>query len=270
MLNKPVVFLIQMSPLWPISNILWLSLILLLASALTRISNLAGLGWMFFGIYWMGQPGYYLSIEDYFNAGLAIAAGLLCFYMAGIILWKRRQTKAFEWASYAAAVCGIVYFPFAEVEILKDWLISQTALITIHLLWAFSVPVSLQSWNVMALNGRTVEIILACTAIESISLFIGVIISVGAPPIRKFTALAVSTFVIYSLNVVRNAFVMAAYGQGWFGDDSFMVAHNLIAKAGSTVALLAIAYFVFTLLPELLNLMESLGSELKNPWRDRS
>jgi archaeosortase A (PGF-CTERM-specific) len=122
----------------------------------------------------------------------------------------------------------------------------------------------------MALNGRTVEIILACTAIESISLFIGVIISVGAPPIRKFTALAVSTFVIYSLNVVRNAFVMAAYGQGWFGDDSFMVAHNLIAKAGSTVALLAIAYFVFTLLPELLNLMESLGSELKNPWRDRS
>jgi exosortase/archaeosortase len=49
-----------------------------------------------------------------------------------------------------------------------------------------------------------------------------------------------------------------------------MVAHNLIAKAGSTVALLAIAYFVFTLLPELLNLMESLGSELKNPWRDRS
>jgi archaeosortase A (PGF-CTERM-specific) len=80
----------------------------------------------------------------------------------------------------------------------------------------------------------------------------------------------VSTFVIYSLNVVRNAFVMAAYGQGWFGDDSFMVAHNLIAKAGSTVALLAIAYFVFTLLPELLNLMESLGSELKNPWRDRS
>lgn len=259
-----------MSPLWPISNILWLSLILLLASALTRISHLAGLGWTLFGIYWMGQPGYYLSIEDYFNAGLAIAAGLLCLYMAGIILWKRRQTKAFEWASYAAAVCGIVYFPFVEIEILKDWLISQTALITVHLLWALSVPVSLQSWNVMALNGRTVEIILACTAIESISLFIGVIVSVGASPVRKFTALGVSTLVIYSLNVVRNAFVMASYGQGWFGDDSFMVGHNIIAKAGSTVALLAIAYFVFTILPELLDLIESLGSELKNPWRDRS
>ncbi len=270
MLNKPVVLLISMSPLWPISNILWLSLIFLLASALTKIGNLAGPGWMLFGIYWMGQPGYYLSIGDYFNAGLTIAAGLLCVYMAGIILSKRCQTKAFQWASYAAAVCGIVYFPFAQVEILKDWLISQTALITIHLLWAFSVPASLQSWNVMALNGRSVEIILACTAIESIALFVGVIISVKAPPLRKFTALAVSTIVIYSLNIVRNAFVMAAYGQGWFGDDSFMVAHNIIAKAGSTVALLAIAYFVFTLLPELLNLIDSLGSELKNPRRGRS
>lgn len=270
MLNKPVVFLIQMSPLWPISNILWLSLILLLASALTRMSNLSALGWMSFGVYWMGQPGYYLSIEDYFNAGLAIAAGLLCLYVAGIILWRRRQTEAFLWASYAAAVCGIVYFPFVEVEVLKNWLISQTALITVHLLWAFSIPAYLQSWNVLALNGRTVEIILACTAIESISMFIGVIASVNAPTLRKFTALGVSTLVIYSLNVVRNAFVMAAYGQGWFGDDSFVVAHNLIAKAGSTVALLAIAYFVFTILPELLNLMESLGAELKNPWRGKS
>jgi archaeosortase A len=122
----------------------------------------------------------------------------------------------------------------------------------------------------MVLNGRSVEIILACTAIESIALFAGVIISVRASLHRKIAALAVSTFAIYSLNIIRNAFVMAAYGESWFGDDSFAVAHNIIAKAGSIVALLAIAYLVFALLPELLSVIESLGSDLKNQWRGGS
>jgi archaeosortase A (PGF-CTERM-specific) len=268
MLNKPVVFLSPMSPLWMLSNILWLSLILLLASALAKISSLAGLGWILFGIYWMGQPGYYLSIEDYFNAILTVAAGFLCIYVAWIMLFKRCQTRACKWASFAASVCGIVYFPFAEVEVLRTWLIGETTLITVLFLQTFSVPASLQSWNVMALNGRSVEIILACTAIESIALFIGVILSVQAPPARKFAALALSTLIIYSLNIVRNAFVMAAYGEGWFGDDSFFVAHNIIAKAGSTLALLIIAYFIFSILPELLALIDELGGELMHPRRD--
>lgn len=258
-----------MNLLW-LTNALWLSLILLLASALTRTSTLAGLGWILFGIYWMGEPVYYISIEDYFNAGLSVAAGLLCIYMAWIILSRGCLTRACNWAGYASAVCGIVYFPFAEVEPLKDWLIGQTAFITVQLLWAFSVPVSLESWNVIVLNGRSVEIILACTAIESIALFIGVILSVQAPLLRKFTALAASTAVIYSLNIVRNAFVMVAFGQEWFGADSFMVAHNIIAKAGSTAALLIIAYFVLSILPELLVLIDELGTELKGPWRAKA
>ncbi len=56
-----------------------------------------------------------------------------------------------------------------------------------------------------------------------------------------------------------------AYGDGWFGDDSFYVAHNVIAKAGSMVALLAVAYVVLTVLPELLNIMDELAWEIKRP-----
>ena len=37
------------------------------------------------------------------------------------------------------------------------------------------------AWNKIALDGYQVEIILACTAIESIALFIGLIASVNAP-----------------------------------------------------------------------------------------
>lgn len=216
----------------------------------------------------MGQPGHYLIIEDYFNAIITATAGVLCIYIAWVLLFKGRQTNACIWASFAASVCGIVYFPFAEIEVLRTWLIGQTTLITVFFLQAFSVPVTLQSWNVMVLNGKSVEIILACTAIESIALFIGVILSVPASPLRKFSALALSTLVIYSLNILRNAFVMAAYGDEWFGNDSFFIAHNVIAKAGSTLALLVIAYTIFAILPELLALIDELGGELMHPRRD--
>lgn len=257
-----------MTPAWLISNILWISLFLLLASALSGKNRLASPGWALFGIYWVSQPAHYIAIEDYFNAALAFAAGLFCFYLAWIILTKGYKSQACTWASYAAAICGIIYFPFAEIEVLQDWLIGFTTLITAKTLNAFSVPVVMESWNTLILNGRTVEIILACTAIESIALFAGVIISVQAPPGRRAAALLASTLAIYVLNVVRNSFVLMAYGWDWFGSDSFHVAHNIIAKAGSTVALLAIAYLVFALLPELLAVIDELAAEIKHPGGD--
>jgi len=76
-------------------------------------------------------------------------------------------------------------------------------------------------------------------------------------------ALAASTFSIYILNILRNGFVLMAYGWSWFGRDSFEIAHNLIAKIGSTLALLAISYLVFMLLPELLSLIDELAAEVK-------
>jgi archaeosortase A (PGF-CTERM-specific) len=257
-----------MTPAWLISNVLWISLILLLASALTEKSRLAGLGWALFGLYWLMQPFHYLAIEDYFNAFLVVAAGFFCFYLAWIVLAKGCRTGACNWAAYAAAVCGMIYFPFAEIESLQTWLIGFTTMITAQTLNAFSVPVSLDEWNMLSLNGRSVEIILACTAIESIALFAGVIISVNAPMSRRLTALLISTLTIYLLNIVRNSFVLMAYGWDWFGSDSFYLAHNVIAKAGSTLALLAIAYLVFLLLPELLEVIDDLAAEIKHPGGD--
>ena len=254
-----------MTPAWLMPNILWMSLLFLLVSALMKISHIAALGWAFFGIYWLGQPMHYIAIADYFNAFLVLFAAISCFYMAYIISKKGFQSRAFIWASYAAAICGIIYFPFAEIQPLEDWLIEITATITAKVLAILSVPVIHESWNTLTLNGRSVEIILACTAIESIALFAGVILSVKAPAKRRFVALAASTIIIYLLNIVRNGFVLVAYGWGWFGDDSFYMAHNVIAKFGSIMALLAVAYLIFLLLPELLTTMDDLFGEIKHP-----
>ena len=48
--------------------------------------------------------------------------------------------------------------------------------------------------------------------------------------------------VIYILNIIRDAFVIVAYGYQWFGPSSFEIAHHTIAKIGSGIALFVIAY----------------------------
>lgn len=253
---------------WPASYLLWISLLLLLASALTKKNLIALPGWALFGVFWLGKPGEYLAINDYFNAILFSAAGLMCFYMAWILGKRSGPSKAQLWASYAAAVCGMVYFPFAEIEPLREALIGFTTLMTVQALQALSVPVMMPDWNIMTLNGRSVEIVLACTAIESIALFAGLIISVRAPAFRKAAALVGSTISIYVLNIVRNGFVIMAYGWSWFGSESFEVAHNMIAKIGSAAALLLISYLIFLLLPELLSIIDELAADIRHSRGD--
>jgi exosortase/archaeosortase len=59
-----------------------------------------------------------------------------------------------------------------------------------------------------------------------------------------------------------------AYGEQWFGADSFVIAHNYIAKAGSGIALFLISYTVLRILPELLGMLDGLwiifSSELRS------
>ena len=246
-----------------LSSLLWICLGLLLASALTRSSRAASLGWGLFSIFWLGKVDHYLKIQDYVNVALFFIASLLCLYMAWIVKERSLSCKPCYWASYAAAVCGLIYFPFALIPFLQTGLIAFTTSITAGILQFLSVPVVLESWNTMSLNGRSVQIILACTAIESIALFAGLILSVQAPLRRKMAALAASTLSIYSLNIIRNGFVIMAYGWSWFGENSFDIAHNLIAKIGSAAALLAVSYLVFLLLPELLSIIDELAAEIK-------
>ncbi|MCW3142179.1 MAG: archaeosortase A, partial [Methanophagales archaeon] len=105
---------------------------------------------------------------------------------------------------------------------------------------------------------KPIEIILACTAIQSMVLFIGLIFAVNAPMRRKLKAFFVSVPVIYGLNILRNVFVASAYFGQWFGSplESFYIAHGVIARMGAMIALIVIAYAVFMILPEALDLVE--------------
>ncbi|MHC1756088.1 MAG: archaeosortase A [Methanosarcina sp.] len=270
-----------------IESVLWLAVGLMIASSVIprtlRIRKLVGgIGWGVFSIHWGYQPLHYIETLDYANAVLTFVFALFCLLVAYImfreyregplVLTKNREVMHSEVSAQiegdslditsmltsASALGALVYFPFANFSSLNTWIIGNVTSQVIWVLQYFEIPAYMKAWNTITLNGYTVEIILACTAIESIALFMGLIGAVKAPLNRLVTAFIVSVPVIYVLNLIRDIFVVVAYGEQWFGTDSFIIAHNYIAKAGSGIALFAISYTVLKVLPELLAMIDGL------------
>lgn len=283
-----------------IESILWLAVGLMVASSViprtSRVRKLVGgIGWGVFSIHWSYQPFHYLKIMDYANVLLTIVVALFCLLVAYIMFLEYRkgplkimnnkevlhskfsdQGKAdsldiTSMLTSASALGALVYFPFANFAFLNTWIIGGVTSQVIWVLHYLEIPAYMKAWNMISLNGYTVEIILACTAIESIALFMGLIGAVRAPISRMAMAFIVSVPVIYVLNLIRDIFVVVAYGEQWFGADSFIIAHNYIAKAGSGIALFIISYAVLQILPELFGMIDGLwvilSKELKSLLR---
>lgn len=270
-----------------IENVLWLAVGLMIASSAIprtlRIRKLiGGIGWGVFSIHWGYQPLHYIEIQDYANVGLTFLFALFCLLLGSIMLQEYRKGPLIlkndkevmhlavssttegnplditSMLTSASAIGALVYFPFANFPSLNTWIIGNVTSQVTWFLQYFGFPAYMKSWNTITLNGYTVEIILACTAIESIALFIGLIGSVRAPLSRLIPAFVISVPVIYVLNLIRDIFVVIAYGEQWFGTDSFIIAHNYIAKAGSGIALFLISYAVLKILPELFGMIDGL------------
>lgn len=253
-----------------IEYVLWIAVALLTIAALVpkgyKIHKvIGGLGWGVFSIHWAYQPLHYIEIGDLVNVGLTISLSMFCIFLAYTMI-KEYSTgydngssiDVTSMATTATAIGSLFYFPFAHMPALNTWII---ATVTNNVMWVFEVlniPAQLIEWDLISLNGYKVRIILACTAIESIAMFSGLISSVKAPTKRLTAAFMLSVPVIYALNIARDVFVIVAYGEQWFGPESFEIAHHMIAKIGSGIALFVIAYAVLRILPELLDLIEGL------------
>lgn len=163
----------------------------------------------------------------------------------------------------AAAIAFVIYAPFAFIAPLGDWLIGVVVGQLAWLLAAIGFPVSLWAWNIFIHNGFRVEIILACTGIQSIAIMLGVAFAVPSTLRQKVLAFLFVVPVIWVLNLLRNVFVIVAYTDQWFpylpqiagngelGYESFFWAHNVLAELGALVALILIAWALFRLIPEL-------------------
>lgn len=271
------------------SPILWLALGLLVAASVVRgpeaRRSLSAAGWGSFAPFWGYMAlfffGYVGGVEarmDPVDGGLSLVMVLFCLFVMVKIL--RGGSPALQKLTRATAFVGLVYFPFTEIPLLREALIGFTDWFTVAVLGLFGIPASYSSpylWvrtynPTIAPDGiPMVEIILACTAIESIALFGGVILAVGENRRRMALAALATLPSIYLLNLIRNMFVTAAYAYNWYGDahESFETAHTAMAKVGSTIALIALAYILFRILPETAKFVHEVVREFMPNWRRR-
>ena len=239
------------------------------------------LGWTSLAVYCYAEVSYYLNEGEYFDASLALV--FLAFSLLLAILMMKPKSMAGEGdddllftITQIALLAAVFYFPFSEILHLETLLIYLTTIITATGLNLFNFGVyTVYPSSIYTMNSyfhevykyAPVEIILACTAIQSMALFTGLVFGVNASIKikRKFKAFFVSVPTIYLLNIVRNVFVTAAYYEQWFGSpiQSFYVAHDIIGRIFVMISLFVLAYAVFVILPEVLDVIADFFSVLK-------
>ncbi len=246
--------------------IVFSAVVLMLTFVITRKRFIGCIGWILFGIVWLLKVPGYISFVDYFNTTLMILACVF-FVVLGLTILKSNNINVFTDVTAFSALSALLYFPFAINPWLKGNLINMVTDQTIALGNLLGFKLQKLAYNMIVLNDKRVEIILACTGIESMALFAGATLGIRADFSRKVKAFLISVPIIYILNLFRNVFVVAAYGNEWFGENSFYIAHHVICKILATIALILISLAVFKILPELADLIYSLKDEIVEVWK---
>jgi len=233
------------------------SLIFLGMGFLIKKERIAGklkiVGWILFAFYWSTKTNsLYFDVDgDIVNAFLCVAGIYVLFYIAyheWLSLRKNKQIKCLNWAAGAAAIAGLIYFGVEKTP-LASWLIDVVAVQSGWLLNVFIGNVEVYQASIYHEGIFIVNIIFACTAIQSMVLFVGLILPLKNVNVkRKFYGLTMTVVPIYFLNLIRNASVAFLVKDN---PDFFFMAHNVIGKGGSLIALVVLLLIVIKVLPEL-------------------
>lgn len=176
--------------------------------------------------------------------------------------------------TYAAAIAGIIYAPFAMFTALGNWLIS---VVVFCIRWVFDLigfQYTMAAWDmfesVWVIPGQTYgymdQIILGCTGITAIAILLGVIALTKTSWKQKIGLTLLVLVPIFIINIFRNVFVIMAYFGQWFpwfedvfshptipGYASFFWSHNVICEGAAFLLILLIAYLLFRSSPGLIS-----------------
>ncbi|MFB6293643.1 MAG: archaeosortase A [Halonotius sp.] len=253
-------------------------------------TTIATVAWVGFGLFWLNSvPFWAFEHQSYVEAILALAGVPACFYAARELYGGR--TSLFI-LSRAIAVMGFIYLPFETIPAIsvgglslpapRQYLIQITTAITGWLISLAGYSPELiangagypSTYRWVLENGHIydVSIVLACTGLGSIAIFGGLIAAVRAPLDRKLRGLAIAVPIIFTLNVMRTAFISIVTGNQlmhWFPNVvmflfgatdpyrvSFLISDRILSQVGAVIALIAITYLVARQLPELLTVLE--------------
>ena len=110
--------------------------------------------------------------------------------------------------SRAAAVAFLIYAPFEYIPAFGDWLITIVVGQVVFILDTVGHTVTLTDWNIISRNNLRVEIILACTGIQSIAIMLGVAAAVSTTLRQKVVAFLLVAPTIYILKYATSLLFM--------------------------------------------------------------
>jgi archaeosortase A (PGF-CTERM-specific) len=252
-------------------------------------------GWVAFGLFWLSLIHYFGIEQRSVIEGVGSVVAVPLSLYIGYVLAKGRDSLFV--LSRAVALMGLTYLPFVAIPVLRQTLIEIVTDQTEFLMNLLGFqPEVVDGLTIQSLSGETYQIadktqpydstfafynsdvpitytiLIACTGIGSIAIFVGLIGAVSAPFDRKLRALAVSIPVIYALNLVRNVFIGVTFGNQmthFFPEVvmsvfslqdplmvSYIVSDRIMAQSASVVALVIITWLVVRELPEVLLIIE--------------
>lgn len=241
-----------------------------------RHRALAGIaGWGCMALYLFAELPYYFSVNNFFYPTLALLSVPFVWVTARLLLAGDRNVI---YLTRAAAVASLIYIPFGYTD-LGAWLIGVVVGQIGWWLAVLGVDYTMVDWNMFARNGFRIEIILACTGIQSMAIMLGVAAAVPTDLRQKVLSFLLIVPVIYVLNIFRNVYVILAYTGQWYqflpeiasngeyGYESFFWAHNVFCEIGALVALVAIAYLLFLVIPALGKMVDALYQTYRDEFR---
>lgn len=272
------------------------------------VSRLAQVGWILVGFYFFNDSSYYFEINDLVLTVMTACA--LPMAVALVIAEGRSLTErdraALDWARGCVAYAGGPYLLIAHVpylSVLAIWFVASQ--VAMFLSFTGTVDIKLgdtvvntkegsflwSEWDgnkwfmtdrfaehpfqtelILADGGLiNINFVLACTALQSMIVFIGAISVLDVDRKRRIRALLFTIPIIHILNLFRNAGLvwMHLSYEGWefLGLSMFEFGHSYASRFVSLFAMFVMAIAMFELLPELhrhiLRLMEAAGLRKK-------
>jgi archaeosortase A (PGF-CTERM-specific) len=240
-------------------------------------------GWLLFGLYWLyiaiTISGFLISglhwsqvwpiptrypVPDIVNAGFTGVAFPFFAYLGYQEYLSHKWDKDNESLKFIAGlsfIAGMTYFLIDLIPMLAAVIIYFVAVQTVWVLNLMGYPVSVYFSDMnytgtqeegifLPLRGSSpqISIVLACTAIQAIVIFVAAIYCTKADSRRKFKGYVAALPVIHVLNIVRNVGVI--YLSNVVGIN-FDIAHIYIGKTFSLIVLIFITFYIFKILPEL-------------------
>jgi len=270
----------------------------------SRLEIIAPLGWVLTGFYFFNDISFYIEHEDpvltLMSAATLPGAIAIAFWERNVV--EKKYVDALRWFRGTVAVAGLPYLLIAHVpmlNILAIWFVAwqSAALLSFaggaevtlgdtYANPANSSKVNWEDWDgnkwfltedmsefsfhtELLVNGEPLYInfVLACTAIQSMIIFVGAISVLDIDWRKRVRALFIALSLIHILNLFRNAGLiwlqMGYPNWRWMNLSIFEFGHAYASRFVSLGAMFLLALVLFEMLPQMhkhvLSLLRPLG-----------